>query len=310
MILFLNLCRSRPRKVTNSEKTSTTNNLSQHKYQKLKRQLQGETDNTLISTGDAKFQNRNQPLTESTVTAQHDKSQKCASNPAASYSMQHHQYKLVSDWDSQWHTLYHHFTTCHQHRYPSSYQAGSARAQATSHLQPESSDLPKLLTSTRLSLQVPPNQQNRPTALCNYSQHPPHTDSSAINDEFEDQLCYDQSQSVESTPGNFDSCSNDNCTSHAHYLPMTCTDSLIMSRVYMSSADRAASTVTAGTRRTSWYSEYLRATLQRMHARSRNERRKKTKSAPGGSVSLLAKESKQKGELVTSTAITYFSAHR
>jgi hypothetical protein len=94
------------------------------------------------------------------VTAQHDKRQKCTSNPAASYSMQH-QYKLVSDWDSQWHTLYHHFTTCHQHRYPSSYQAGNVRAQATSHLQPESSDLPKLLTSTRLSLQVPPNQQNR-----------------------------------------------------------------------------------------------------------------------------------------------------
>lgn len=292
--------------MTNSEKTSTTNNLSQHKYLKLKRQLQGETDNTLISTGDTEFQNHNRPQR----SERQDKTrQRCASNPA-SYNTQH-RYKLVSDWDNQWHTLYNHFTTCHQHRYPPSICQGSAMRAATSHLQSGSSDLPKLLTSTRLSLQVPPNQQN--TVLCNYSQHPPCTDSSTMSasndDEFEDPLCYDN-QSVDITPDDFDSRSNDiNCTSH--YLPMTRTDSLIMSRVYMSSAGRGASITTAGTRRTSWYSEYLRSTLQRMHARSRNERRKKTKSAPGGSVSMLTtEESKQRRELFTSTTITYFSAHR
>lgn len=310
MILFINLCRPRPRKVTNSEKTSTTNNLSQHKYLKLKRPLKDETDNTLISTGDTEFQNPNRPLKSVVITRQDKTGQRRASNPA-SYNMQH-QYKLVSDWDSQWHTLYNHFTTYHQHRYlPSSFQGSVVRA-ATSHLQPESSDLPKLLTSTRLSLQVPPNQQN--AALCNYPQHPSCTDSSTMSasndDEFEDPPCYDD-QSMDITPGgNFDSCSNNiNCTSH--YLPMTCTDSLIMSRVYMSSADRGTSTTTAGTRRTSWYSEYLRSTLQRMHARSRNERRKKTKSAPGGSVSMLTtEESRKRRELFTSTTITYFSAHR
>lgn len=278
--------------MTNSEKTSTTNNLSQHKYLKLKRQLQHEAGSTLIATGDTEFQNHDQYL-RSTITQ--DGRQKCASSPAL-YRMQH-QYKLVSDWDSQWHALYHHFTTYQQHRYPSHYQS-SAMA-ATSHLK-GSLDLPKLLTSTRLSPQVPANQQN--AALCN-SQHPHHssgTSASGASSE-EDPLCYDQS--VDITPDNYNSC-NDNCTSH--YLPMTCTDSSIMSTVYMSSNSRAASIMNADTRRTSWYNEYLRSTLQRMHARTRNER-KKTKSAPGGSVSLLTKDSKQRTELFTSATITYFS---
>ena len=139
--------------MTNSEKTSTTNNLSQHKYLKLKRQLQHEADSTLIATGDTEFQNHDQSL-RSTITQ--DRRQKCTSSPA-SYSMQH-QYKLVSDWDSQWHALYHHFTTYQQHRYPSNYQ--SSAMVATSHLK-GSSDLPKLLTSTRLSPQVPAMAINR-----------------------------------------------------------------------------------------------------------------------------------------------------
>ena len=278
--------------MTNSEKTSTTNNLSQHKYLKLKRQLQHEAGSTLIATGDTEFQNHDQSL-RSAITQ--DRRQKCAFPNPASYSMQH-QYKLVSDWDSQWHALYHHFTTYHQHRYPSHCQ--SSAMTATSHLKGPS-DLPKLLTSTRLSPQVPANQQN--TALCN-SQHPPHGSATCSGaSSKEDPLCYDQS--VDITPDDYDSC-NDNCTSH--YLPMTCTDSSVMSTVYMSSNSRAASIMSADTRRTSWYNGYLRSTLQRMHARTRNER-KKTKSAPGGSVSLLTKDSKQRRELFPSATITYFS---
>ena len=184
IINLIKLCRPRPRKVTNSEKTSTTNNLSQHKYLKLKRQMQHETENTLIATGDKQIINRDQPL-RNVVNAQDYRKQKCASNVSASHSVQH-QYKLVSDFDSQWHSLYHHFTTYQQHRHPPSaaglYQ-GSARTEGTSHLK-GSSDLPKLLTSTRLSPRVPPNQQN--TASCNYySQHPsPHINSSATSANF------------------------------------------------------------------------------------------------------------------------------
>ena len=297
--------------MTNSEKTSTTNNLSQHKYLKLKRQMQHETDNTLIATGDKQIINRDQPL-RNVVNAQDYRKQKCASNVSASHSVQH-QYKLVSDFDSQWHSLYHHFTTYQQHRHPPSaaglYQ-GSARMKGTSHLK-GSSDLPKLLTSTRLSPRVPPNQQN--TASCNYySQHPsPHINSSATSANFynqgassnEDPLCYDHAVDI-APDNNYDSCSNDNCMSHC--LPIAYTDPLIMSTVYMSSAGGAASTMTSDTRKTSWYNEYLRSSLQRMHARTRNER-KKTKSAPGGSVSLLAKGSKQRTELFTSATVTYFS---
>lgn len=203
-----------------------------------------------------------------------------------------HQYKLVSDWERQWHSLYHHFSTYNQHRYPSSYQ-GSLRA-TTSHLS-QGSELPKLLTSTRLSPRVPANQQN--TALCNL-QHPHGSgtsgSSSASSDE--DPLCYDQSMDI--TPDN-NYC--DGCNElHEQYRPMACTESFLTSTVYMSSNSRIAST------RSSWYSEYLRATLQRMHARTRNER-KKTKSAPGGCVSMLMKDSKQRPQLITSTTITYFS---
>ena len=270
--------------MTNSEKTSTTNNLSQHKYLKLKRQLQHDTENTPIATRDTEFQTHDQSLRSETA---HDRRQKCVSNPA-SYSLQH-QYKLVSDWESQWHSLYHHFTTYHQHRYPSSYQSSR---RATSHLS-RGSELPKLLTSTRLSPQVPANQQN--TALCNL-QHPHNSASSGSGvSSKEDPLCYDQS--VDSTPDNCDSC---NDKYELQYLPMT---SFLTSTVYMSSSNRAASTTNADTIKISWYNEYLRATLQQMHAKTRNER-KKTKSAPGGCISMLTK---QRPELFTSTTITYFS---
>lgn len=285
--------------MTNSEKTSTTNNLSQHKYPKLKRQLQhDETDNALIAIRDAGFQNRDHSLRSTTAQ---DRRQKCASIPASSNVQ--HRYKLVSDWDSQWQAIYRHFTTCHQQRYPSSYQ-GSA---ATSHLLNKgSSDLPNLLTSTRLTPQVPSNQRN--AALCNYypsQQRTSHNSAisaaSGANASIEDPLCYDQSMDI--TPD--DTCDSYNGDCMSDYLPMNCTDPLIMSTVYMSSA--ASTTMADTNKRTSWYSEYLRSTLQRMHARTRNER-KKTKSAPGGSVSLLTKDSsKQRTELCASATITYFS---
>ena len=271
-------CRPRPRKVTNSEKTSTTNNLSQHKYLKLKRQTQQDTDNKFITTRDTDIQNQS----VRSMTAP-DIGQKGV--PAASYNLQH-QYKLVSGWESQWHALYHHFTSYHQQRYLSSYHNSKT---ATSHL--KSSDLPKLLTSTRLSPQVTANQQN--FTLCNSQHHP----QSSSTDE-ENPLCHDQSLDI--APDNYDSCT-------LQGLPMTCTESLLVSTINMPSNGRAASnsTATADPIRTSWYNEYLRATLQRMHVRTLKER-KKTRSAPGGSVSTLTKDSKQRPELFSST-ITYFS---
>ena len=47
MILFL--CRTRPRKVTNSEKTCTTSNLSQHKYLRNRHQLQQNDERGLLN---------------------------------------------------------------------------------------------------------------------------------------------------------------------------------------------------------------------------------------------------------------------
>lgn len=275
---FSQFSRPKPTKVTNSEKTSTTNNLSQHKYLKLKIQLQRETENTQTSASrDTKIQN--QTAKRETSTLQERKHRGAI---ASAYDLKH-QYKLVQDWESEWHALYHHYTTFHQQRYrPQSYQNLK-----TSHLKGGFTDLPKLLTSTCLSPQVTANQQNASSCKSQHLQSSSKSGSGTSSSSEEDPLC--QSVNDDLTPANCDSLRASGMHSR-QCLRMTCTDSCLMSTIYMSSNGRAAS---GDPIRTSWYNEYLRDTLQRMHARTRMER-KTTKSAPGGSVSMLS-------------ATTYFS---
>ena len=202
----------------------------------------------------------------------------------------------MSDWESEWHALYHHNTTFRRKRYgPQSYQSSKA-----SHLKGALTDLPKLLTSTCLSPQVTVNQRN--ASLCN-SQHlrssSKSVSGSGSSSSEEDPHC--QSVDDDLTPDNCDSFSaGEKCSQEC--VRMTCTDSFLMSMINMSSNGRA---VSGDPIRTSWYNEYLRDTLQRMHARTRIER-KTTKSAPGGSVSLFTKRSRPRRQLFTS-ATTYFS---
>lgn len=279
IFIYLYSCRPREKKATNSERTFTTSNLSQYKYLRAKRQLQQETENRLTAI-----------RTKSSVRSATATGERPRRTSTPALSCNEHQYKLVSDWESECHALCHHFTSYQQRRCPLICQSLKAAATATaSHL--SEADLSKLLTNIQLSPSVVSNQQD--TTFC----HSQHAQSSSTSLSGEDDS---NSQEKDIAPG----CNALQC------LPMTFRESFMVSTINMPSTGvqklgtQGSAAPNTDPVRTSWYNEYLRATLHRLKAK---RQRRKTKSAPWSSLSMLRHKTSQQRPEFNPTS-SYFSS--
>lgn len=286
--------RPRPKNLTNSEKTSTTSNLSQHRYLMIRRRSQQGTGNKLLPASSVK---KDSSIASGCIsTVDHSKMQ-CVSKGNALCN--EHQYKLVTDWESEWYTCFHHFTNYKQQRRPQSWHTFKAIVSAAateaaaeleeSHLR--QTELPKLLTGVKLTPRRPQNQQI--TTFCNL--HHPQNSSTSLRVE-KDSL--NQSDSIQ-TPDPW-------LAKKTQCLSQNLLKSLVVSAISMPSAeiptDTPDSTAAPNThpRRNSWNNEYPRA--RPLYAK---RERSKTKSAPLCMCSCLPTS---KPETNQTTTYSYFSS--
>ena len=274
--------------MTNSEKTKTTSNLSQHKYLMIKRQLQRETERKLWAT-------RNSGITMN-------------STDATNYAGQFpgvHSYREMTNREGEWHTPYN--VTNHQQKsYPLSGQslrAGTtftttAAVAAGSESDRKQSDLRKLLTSIQLTPQVPPNPQY--STLSNNLQYSQNSSTSLSCDE--DSL----SELVDIIAPDASSGSTKECSLQC--VQMTLNESCDSDRPFTGrkSHGHTHNAVDAG--KTPWYNHYyLRDSMNGMHAK-----RNRTKSAPSGRRTvILQNQRKTERRLETDFSplnITYLSS--
>ena len=278
MTSLLYICRPRPKKLTNSEKTTTTNNLSQHKYLRIRRQLRQETENQFLA------------ITHNDVDVEQVSSRGVAAGVEC-YDRQRAAPSVPLKYvlrKSNWHTLCHHYQQQSVSQSCQSIKMDKAATETeASHLR--KSELSKLLTSIQLTPQVIENQQSN--ALSNLHHH--QISPTSISGD-KDSLC--QSEDIQIP--NFNSCTLKKCSSQCP--PTALSESLVVSVLNMQSSGMDfQSGITAPNthpRRNSWYDEYLRATLYRLYAR---KERNKATSAPGSMCKSLPKMQKYK----TSTMI-------
>lgn len=258
--------------MTNSEKTTTTRNLSQHKYLRIRRQLHQETENHFLAIRRDDVINVKQVSSRCVATGENDRQRAAPSVP-----FNKHQYAIMSDSENQWRTLYHHYTNYQRQSVSGSCRSTKVKDHRTaakaepSHLRKP--ELSKLLTSIQLTphAQVIENQQSNP--LSNLHRH--QTSSTSISSD-EDSLC--RSGDIE-TP-DFNSYTMKKCS--PQYSSMALSKSVVVSvpNIPCSGMDpyNDIDAPNSHSMRNSLYNEYFETTLHRLYAR---RERNKTRSAPG-----------------------------
>lgn len=255
--------------------------MSQHRYLMIKRQLQTETEGKLRAAGShsaAGIYNNNYAPSFNIGAS------KTPGTSLTRGALSMHQYKLVSDWDSS-DTQYD--TGCSNHHdqqqrspprtltsYQPCWRITNASATPTVADSKEShirrSDLQKLLTSIRLTPQVPTNPGKVP-ALCDTFQFPQSslTSLSSDNDSLSDSQLVDITH--DSTSGVAKECSLQ-CLQMTPLSDSSAVDLTLTGRqLFQGSPPDAIS-------RSALYNEYLQECLHGIQTR-----RNRTKSAPGGS---------------------------
>lgn len=136
-----------PKKVTNSEKTTTTKHLSQHKYLLYKRKLNSETQAALkleMSCADVIQPTRVLPEDKK------EQSDKLQEIPQQQHDRSKVGYRYGTDWEKDWFTMYRQFTN-----YSRQSEAGAPHV--------DHSYLTKLLTSVKVTPKLASRYHNRHT---------------------------------------------------------------------------------------------------------------------------------------------------